>query len=76
MKVIHIEYFKMKKQKVQNFLEKLLSLPKSIYVCLHFFSLNEAIKLPILVRYNCKLLSLAGKVNIKKCSGGGKTSDA
>lgn len=46
-------------------LEKLLSIPKSLYVCLRLFPLKDAIKLPIIVRYNCHLLSLKGLINIK-----------
>lgn len=52
--------------------EKILSLPKSLYVSLRFFPLKEALGLPVLVRYNCKLLSLKGGVVIK--SGGVRTA--
>lgn len=53
-------------------LEKIISIPKSFWVSAHFFSLKEAIKLPILVRYNTKVQSLKGKVKIN--SGGVKTA--
>lgn len=45
-------------------LEYLLSLPKSIYVCFRLFQLKDALKLPMLVRYNCRLHSLVGTVDI------------
>ncbi|WP_278908486.1 acyltransferase [Leyella stercorea] len=43
-------------------IEKMFSIPKSFWVSLHFFPLKDALKLPILVRYNTSLLSLKGKV--------------
>lgn len=43
-------------------IEKILSIPKSLYVCLRLFPFWEAIKLPILCRYNVKCLSLKGRV--------------
>lgn len=46
----------------------LLSLPKSFYVCLKFFPLNEALRLPILVRYNTIILGLRG--NLHRLGGG------
>lgn len=49
--------------------EKLLSIPKSFWVSLHFFSFKDAIKLPVVVRYNTKIQSLKGAVIIKR--GGG-----
>lgn len=55
-------------------LEKILSIPKSFWVSLHFFPLKDAIRLPILVRYNTKLNSLKGAVISN--SGGGKNSHA
>lgn len=42
--------------------EKILSIPKSLWVSLHYFPLVDAIKLPIMVRYNTKLLRMRGKV--------------
>lgn len=51
-------------------IETLLSLPKSIYVSLRLFPFWEAIKLPIMVRYNTSILSLDGLIKVK--SGGVK----
>lgn len=51
-------------------IETLLSLPKSIYVSLRLFPFREAIKLPIMVRYNTSILSLDGLIKVK--SGGDK----
>lgn len=48
-------------------IDKLLSIPKSFFVSLHFFSLKDALKLPVLVRYNAKIMSLRGTI---KVSGG------
>lgn len=50
-------------------IDKILSIPKSLWVSLHFFSLKETLRLPILVRYNTKIVSLKGSV---VHSGGGK----
>lgn len=50
-------------------IDKILSIPKSLWVSLHFFPLKEALKLPVHVRYNAKLLSLKGKII---ALGGGK----
>ena len=44
--------------------EILLSLPKSLYVCLRLLPFSNAIKLPIIVRYNCKIVNLSGSVSI------------
>lgn len=49
-------------------LEKILSIPKSFWVSLHFFSFKDAIRLPVLVRYNAKIQSLKGTVRL--ASGG------
>lgn len=54
-------------------LEKLLSIPKSFWVSIHYFPLTEALKLPIMVRYNTCLLSVGGKVIICDKSGGVKS---
>lgn len=46
--------------------EKILSLPKSLYVSLKLCnSFTDAIKCPILVRFNCKIKSLEGYVKFK-----------
>ena len=44
--------------------EYILSIPKSIYVCLRLLRFKDAIKLPMLVRYNCRLYSLKGCIHI------------
>lgn len=58
-----------KMRNLKRLIEFLLSLPKSLYVCLHFFGISKAICLPILVRYNTKIISLRGKIRL---SGGGR----
>ena len=50
-------------------IEKILSVPKSFWVSLHFFRLKDALKLPFFVSYNCVLKNLSGDIIIK--SGGG-----
>ena len=45
-------------------LDKLLSLPKSLYVSFRLFSFKDALKLPVVVRYNTRLLSLNGKIKV------------
>ena len=46
-------------------LEKLLSVPKSFWVSVHFFGFRDALKLPMLVRYNCRLVHLSGSIKVK-----------
>lgn len=53
-------------------IEKILSVPKSFWVSLHFFRLKNALKLPFFVRYNCVLKNLSGDIKFK--SGGGENS--
>lgn len=53
-------------------LDKILSIPKSLWVSLHFFPFKEAIKLPVLVRYNTKCKSLKGTIGLNS-NGGGKS---
>lgn len=53
-------------------IEKILSIPKSFWVSMHFFTFKDAIKLPVLVRYNTKIQSLRGTIIIN--SGGVKTA--
>lgn len=55
-------------------LEKIISIPKSLWVCLHFFSFIEALRLPIVVKYNVKIGSLKGNVIINNTGGHKKTS--
>lgn len=50
-----------------NYIEFIRSIPKSFYVSAKLMGIKKALNLPIFVRYNCKLLSLTGKV-----IGGGK----
>lgn len=45
-------------------IDKILSIPKSFWVSLHFFTLRDALKLPILVRYNTKIQSLRGEIKV------------
>ena len=54
---------------ISKIIEYILSLPKSVYVSFRLFSLKDAVKVPVLVRYNCSLLSLKGNVII--CHRGG-----
>lgn len=49
--------------------EHILSIPKSFYISLKYFPLKDAVKLPIMVRYNTVLLGLKGKISN---SGGAK----
>ena len=41
---------------------KILSLPKSFYVCCRLCGFRQALKLPLLVKYNTVLKSLSGRV--------------
>ena len=43
-------------------ISKILSLLKSVYVNIRLCSIKDAIKLPILVKWNCRLISLKGRV--------------
>ena len=43
-------------------IELFLSLPKSFYVGLRLFGFKKAIRLPIIVRYNTRIISLSGSV--------------
>lgn len=47
-------------------IEQILSIPKSFYVSWRLTSLKEAVYFPILVRYNCKLISLKGHIRLNK----------
>lgn len=51
-----------------------MSLPKSLYVSMKFlfFPILQALRIPILVRYDTKLTSLSG---IVKFNSGGKNSN-
>lgn len=52
-------------------IEKILSIPKSFWVSLHFFGFKDAVKLPMFVRYNCVLKNLTGSVEVLNSRGGG-----
>lgn len=54
---------------MNKILEHILSIPKSFYVSSKYFPLKDAVKLPIMVRYNTVLLGLKGKISN---SGGAK----
>lgn len=54
--------------KLSKGIEIILSIPKSFYVSLRMLGVRKAFGLPILVRYNTKIISLKGKI---KLSGGG-----
>lgn len=41
-------------------IEFLLSIPKSFYVSLRLTGIKKAFRLPIYVRYNCKIINLDG----------------
>lgn len=47
---------------MNKLLEYILSIPKSFYVSLKYFSFKDALKLPILVRYNTVLLNTKGTI--------------
>lgn len=51
-------------------IELLLSLPKSFYVSWRLTSFKEAFRLPVLVRFNTKLISLKGHVSIHSAHKG------
>lgn len=55
--------------KLYRGMELLLSIPKSFYVSWRLTSFKQAFKLPVMCRYNVKLLSTSGNV-----TGGGKFS--
>ena len=61
---IHLTLNKMKTNKI---IEYVLSLPKSIYVSFRLVAFKDAVRVPVFVRYNCRLLSLKGSVK----TGGG-----
>lgn len=43
----------------------LLSLPKSLYVCMRMLHIRKAIHIPVLVRYNVRLYSLSGRIELE-----------
>lgn len=66
----HIIYVKKMKRTlkcyIKNTIEKAISLPKSIYVSFRLFPFLQALKIPILCRYNVKCKSLKGNAVVKK----------
>lgn len=57
--------------KIKKFFEYLLSFPKSLFFCLRCLPFNQAVFVPIFVRYNVKIRHV-GKVKIVYPTGGGK----
>ena len=57
--------FGVNKNSMINIIEKLFSLPKSIYVSFRLFPISEAIRIPCFVRYNTQLISLKGLIKVK-----------
>lgn len=55
---------------IHKLFEIILSIPKSLYVCFRLLPFSQAIRLPILVRYNCNLISLRGKVTLNDVKTG------
>ena len=49
---------------ISKIIEYILSIPKSLYFCLRMLPLKNAVKLPILLRYNVKTRSLSGSCDI------------
>lgn len=49
---------------IKKLIEYALSVPKSLYVSYRLVGVKDFNKLPILVRYNTKLLSLKGHVEL------------
>ena len=48
--------------KCKYLIEYVLSLPKSLYFCLHYFTIRKAIRFPILISRKTKLDNLKGKI--------------
>ncbi len=45
-------------------IECLLSIPKSVFVSAKLFGLKKAFRLPVVVRYNTKVLSVKGNATM------------
>ena len=52
--------------KLYRNIEYLLSIPKSLYCSLRLFPFNQAVKLPMFVRYNTAIRSVMGWVKVEK----------
>ena len=50
---------------LSKYVEYVFSLPKTIYFCFKYLPFNQAIKLPIVISKNVKILTLKGSVDIK-----------
>ena len=53
------------KYKLMLLMELILGIPKSIYINFRYLPFKQAIRLPILVSYWCKLMTLHGNVRIE-----------
>ena len=51
-------------------LEKILSVPKSLYVSIRLCGFKKGLKLPVYVRYNTVLRNLSGRVMSPAWGGG------
>ena len=49
---------------INRWSDYLLSIPKSLYVCIRLFGIARSLRLPVVVRYNTKILGLKGAVNV------------
>ena len=47
-------------------IELILSIPKSLRFCLHYFPFLDAIKLPVIVNRNTKVINLSGKIYLNE----------
>ncbi len=50
---------------MREYIEYLLSIPKSFYFNLSVLPFRQAIRLPVFIRYNCKIKSAKGKIVFK-----------
>ena len=55
---------------IKLIIKALISIPKSLYFCLHFWRLGDAIKLPVLVSYNTTLKKLDGNIQLNRIKPG------
>lgn len=55
-----------------NFFKKVLCIPKSLYFNLYYFSFRRAIKLPVLVAHDVKLLNMGNRDGVKINDSAGK----
>lgn len=57
--------------KISRLFEYVYSIPKSFYFCFRMLPFRQALRLPVLVRYNTKLSSLKGHIKLDSCRLGG-----